>query len=397
MTVAKIEHNLTEEELIKALTALAEQSEIGEELLKAVKARTSVDDTPKEPRHSALRHVYRLFMLEHVKAMQDIERYARELTDESIRKSQMAFDFSRPSPPSEPHHAAYDRIDPRTGRLEHIAAKGPQQRHIVPASSPTQEETPMNLKEQLEAYKPTLEEAYRQTVTSRLNHLKSQYGNDLRGKSDGNSLTNSKAYSAWERIRPLTNRAADGTVVLDPVAVTAGAEAYAAGTIEAWHGKITEKVQQLDNATVHHLDGNNFGITGYRDGQHVSIHQHMIINRSSQGTPFNQWPARIYVDGKATSEAEYKKLTGGDKAEQQAAEAKRQANMLPNGIFAKGDEVKIKRVRKSDGSKFEIYGKVTGQRDDKTIVRAGHNRFDMKDYIIETEKLERWNDKEITP
>lgn len=80
MTIAKISHNLTDEELVKALTALAEQSDIGEELLKAVKARTSaIDDTPKEPRDTALRHLYRLFMAEHQKAIKDIERYAKEI------------------------------------------------------------------------------------------------------------------------------------------------------------------------------------------------------------------------------------------------------------------------------------------------------------------------------
>jgi hypothetical protein len=33
----------------------------------------------------------------------------------------------------------------------------------------------------------------------------------------------------------------------------------------------------------------------------------MIMNVSSRGTLFNQFPARIYVDGKFTSEAKFKK------------------------------------------------------------------------------------------
>ncbi len=77
---ATIEHNLSDEELVKALTALADESEIGEALLKAVKAKTcACDDTPKEPRYPAMRHLYRIFMAEHQKAMKDIEQYAENI------------------------------------------------------------------------------------------------------------------------------------------------------------------------------------------------------------------------------------------------------------------------------------------------------------------------------
>lgn len=81
VTTAKIEHNLTDEELVKALTALADESDIGEQLLKAVKARTcACDDTPKEPRYPAMRHLYRKMMQMDRDARKDIERYAREIT-----------------------------------------------------------------------------------------------------------------------------------------------------------------------------------------------------------------------------------------------------------------------------------------------------------------------------
>ena len=75
-------HNLDEEELLKALTALADSSGIGEELQKAIK-RKACDDTPKEPRHPAMRHIYRQFLQLHQEAARDIERYAKEITAET--------------------------------------------------------------------------------------------------------------------------------------------------------------------------------------------------------------------------------------------------------------------------------------------------------------------------
>lgn len=40
----------------------------------------------------------------------------------------------------------------------------------------------------------------------------------------------------------------------------------------------------------------------YLDGQD------RIFNVISKGTLYNQWPARIYIDGKRISEAAYKRL-----------------------------------------------------------------------------------------
>lgn len=75
---ATIQHNLTPEELTKALAALADESEIGEPLLKAIRAK-SIDDTPKEPRHRATQELYRMLQGEFAKAAADIEEYAERM------------------------------------------------------------------------------------------------------------------------------------------------------------------------------------------------------------------------------------------------------------------------------------------------------------------------------
>ena len=341
------EHNLTPEELAKALYALAEAEGISEELAKAINRPRSCDDTPKEPRHPATRYLYRLMQQEFATALRDIKRYALEI-QEGIRKSQMVFDFTQS------HHTAYDRTDPRTGMLEHIQARGPQHHHVEPLPSVEQEDATMNLKQQLEAYKPQLAERFTKSVTETFNRFIEKFGPMMRGTA------NSGEFKLWEKIKPMTVRTPEG-YHLNPGAIEDQAKAYADATVEAWHEKITGKVQDLEGATVHHLDGNRFLITGTRDGKRIKIEQDMIINFSGKGTAYNQFPARIYVDGKFTSEAAYKKLTGADQKDQQAAAAKRQANMLPNGVFAKGDNVTVQMRRRADGSTSTVSGKVTGE------------------------------------
>ena len=86
MVTAKISHNLTDNQLIKALAALADSSGIGEELQKAIKAKTSKcacdDQAPREPRRPAVRHLYHQFLRQFDEANRDIERYAREIMAE---------------------------------------------------------------------------------------------------------------------------------------------------------------------------------------------------------------------------------------------------------------------------------------------------------------------------
>ena len=484
-----IEHNLTDTELRKAITGMAIGSGIEQEVLETLlKACKGFDDTPKEPRTRAMRELYAAMQAGFRKAKEDILRYADVLTD--LRKSQMAFDFTA-------HHAAYDRIDTRTGKLEHIDAKEPQH-HSVPKASPVAGHKPQeakimdrnekdeffepnqktgyyidclekmgcpkelldlakeltsskkpidrqdesedkseqqivrwdksrlyylskgewgfhriqiepdngyvdygegyprpkttDLREQLEAHKPELAKTIERQIFATIQNLKGTYGQDMRGKDwQGKKATYSKI---WEKYRGLTTRDAGGNVEPVHERIAEYAQAQAGAVVDAWHGKITGKLSDLQNTTVHHLDGHRFAITGERDDKKIRIMQDMIINCSGQGTVYNQFPARIYVNGKFHSESEYKKLIGTDKVEQAAkddkAAEKRAKNMLPSGQFAKGDKVRLKLVR-ANGEKYETEGTVESEKDGKTMVKYGSNRFNMHGIRIEIEKLKRWN------
>lgn len=73
-------------------------------------------------------------------------------------------------------------------------------------------------------------------------------------------------------------------------------------------GKVDAKVGELTDAIVHRVGGANFQIAGVKGDRKVWIEQTQIINFSSKGKLFNQFPSRIYVDGKFTSAANFAKI-----------------------------------------------------------------------------------------
>jgi len=163
----------------------------------------------------------------------------------------------------------------------------------------------MTIRTALEARKPELAADYTAFVTRRFERLTERFGPALRG------IYNSDQARNWQAIANLTTRTGTRIVdhlVLDGGKVAAAADHYADEVIEAWIVKINAKMGQLDNATVCHIDGHRFAINGQKAGRSVRIEQDRIVNVSSQGTLFNQWPARIYLDGKFISAAKFAQI-----------------------------------------------------------------------------------------
>jgi len=69
--------------------------------------------------------------------------------------------------------------------------------------------------------------------------------------------------------------------------------------------KVNAKVAQLEDASVALVSGANFVIGGKKNGKIVRMEQNQIINVSVKGKLFNQYPSRIYVNGKFTSAAKF--------------------------------------------------------------------------------------------
>ncbi|MCK5641742.1 MAG: hypothetical protein KAJ19_13150 [Gammaproteobacteria bacterium] len=86
------------------------------------------------------------------------------------------------------------------------------------------------------------------------------------------------------------------------------AEAYAQGVVDTWKKKIADKLEKLEEVEVKFLNGGDLSIRGTRAGRVVRIEQQTVFKVSRNGLLFNQFPARIYVDGKFYPETKYKKL-----------------------------------------------------------------------------------------
>lgn len=170
-------------------------------------------------------------------------------------------------------------------------------------------ETITNLHAAIEAHKPALAASFTSRIQATFDYLVQKFGDRMEG------IYNTTSSHVWrETVRPLCTSTRTGDLrgslsyQLNPEKVAEAAARYADLTAAAWEGKIQAKLGELDAATVHRLDGLRFRITGTRAGRAVEIQQDMILNVSSKGTVFNQFPARLYVERKFTSEAAYKRM-----------------------------------------------------------------------------------------
>lgn len=168
-------------------------------------------------------------------------------------------------------------------------------------------ETHNSLAAALDTYKPAIAARHVAAVTEMFEAILAAFGPTLRGVS--NSFKWAKTYSnVVARYVTSEGNSFHAPHFLNTARLEADAVQYADEVAQAWQIKIEAKLGELESGTVHHMDGVAFRIVGTRGGHAVEIEQTMILNVSSRGTLFHQFPARIYVDGKFKSEAAYKKM-----------------------------------------------------------------------------------------
>ena len=96
---------------------------------------------------------------------------------------------------------------------------------------------------------------------------------------------------------------------LDHAKVAKAADRFASDTIDALVAKVLSKVGDLDEALTLRLHGGGgFELFGMVGGSTVLITQKRILNVSSRGKLFNQWPALIYVDGNKVSQKAFAEM-----------------------------------------------------------------------------------------
>lgn len=167
---------------------------------------------------------------------------------------------------------------------------------------------------------PTLAITVARQMASQYEWLVKTFGLDLQGQRDESgkrlsvSVFNSTSYKLWaysiagvcdslhlDRLNRKVEYRLNGAKLAQR------AEKIATEIVTVWEAKITEKIGNLTEMTIYSLGGTGFAISGTRQGRKVYIEQHMIVNMSSKGTLFNQFPARIYLDGKFISAAAYQR------------------------------------------------------------------------------------------
>jgi hypothetical protein len=122
-------------------------------------------------------------------------------------------------------------------------------------------------------------------------------------------VANSRQYRLWaETVRPCCDRSgnrAGASYSLNEQRVASFAASLANDLATEVLAKVDAKVGELENSCVRRVGGANFVISGVKSGRNVTIEQNQIINCSVKGRLFNQYPSRIYVDGKFTSAAKF--------------------------------------------------------------------------------------------
>lgn len=145
-----------------------------------------------------------------------------------------------------------------------------------------------------------------ESLRSTLERAKSYYGPQLKGIYDCPRY--SRIWSAT--LYPLCVQR-NGEYQLVEERAAAYADSWAKAEVEAAAVKLIAKVGDLKHVKIIGApEAGVFTLVGHHPNYApVRVEQARILNVSSKGTLFNQWPARIYVDNKPISEAAYKRIS----------------------------------------------------------------------------------------
>ena len=152
-----------------------------------------------------------------------------------------------------------------------------------------------NLKNELvEVFKGQIE----RSVRAQFAELVARFGESIKG------VANSRQYSVWrEIVSPCCEREGNrpgAKVIINDEYIARYANKLSDEMADEILAKVNTKAGELSDGKVNRVSGANFVITGKKGDRFVRIEQNQIINVSVKGKLFNQYPSRIYVDGKFT-------------------------------------------------------------------------------------------------
>lgn len=101
----------------------------------------------------------------------------------------------------------------------------------------------------------------------------------------------------------------DRKLVINEVDLAKVAAKWAEAAALEWYGKIVSKLGEVESIVEHAAPSrSDLRLSGVKAGREFRLEQQRIMKSSPKGRVFNQFPARLYVDGKFVSEAAFKKM-----------------------------------------------------------------------------------------
>lgn len=165
------------------------------------------------------------------------------------------------------------------------------------------------LKEAVDGVLPHLEARFAANLRGTFDTITKKYGNPPNREKN---FIYSRDYPNWAIVRDhAVKRVGEwqsdirAPYEIDESKLAATANRFAKESAEVLLHKMISKVGKADSVEIRSIHKDGFVLAGYKNGIPFVIDQDSIINVSSRGKLFMQWPARIKMNGKRVSEAEF--------------------------------------------------------------------------------------------
>lgn len=100
----------------------------------------------------------------------------------------------------------------------------------------------------------------------------------------------------------------DSPYVRNPAKIEKFCQEAAESNVQSYVAKLEKKLGDMEDVAIIDVRDGSFTITGRLGNSKVVVNQTIVMKFSNRGTPYHQFPARIYVDGKFTPEKNFKKM-----------------------------------------------------------------------------------------
>lgn len=169
-----------------------------------------------------------------------------------------------------------------------------------------------HIRAEFDALKPGIAEGFKTRTRATWERLVERYGQPGVRKLAHSFSSDGGAYRQLSGLLSVAKGANmfTGELSISKAALERRATDYADASVDGFTAKLERKLGDLTDVELKYVSAGRgeFVITGKLGDRKVRVEQNVTFNVSPKGTLFNQWPARIYVDGKFTSEAAFKKL-----------------------------------------------------------------------------------------